>query len=506
MAGPWEKYQQAEPGPWAKYGATAVPADQPSLLQSLSNTSRAFQTGADQGMTLGFGDEINAGLMTPIQAAIDAAQGKGFDLGASYNRALSGERGLDTRDAALNPAADAAGQIVGALTTGGTLAKGGVTLMNAAQPTVASLLPRAAAEGAIYGGVNGFGSGDSFQDRLGKAVEDASIGGALGAGTGGVFGMLAQRAAAKAVPSVEDLKGQADALYKAAEARGVHFPQPAVKQMVDEMTAQAITDGIDPTLHPGATAALKRAQDFAQTGMTVPNTQTLRRIIAGAMKDPTNPDQTRIAGPMLDKIDGFAAQGAPELEAARGVYRQAKKGEMIEQAIELAGSRAGQFSGSGYENALRTEFRNLERQIIKGQIKGISPEESAAISKVARGGPVENVARWVGKAAPTGIVSFGASAGVPYMIGNSVGGPAMGAAAAGTTMGAGIAGRTLATALAAHNAGVAGALMRNGGPITGSTLSPVKQAILQALIAAEGNRAPAIADMLSVPFSAGMTR
>ncbi len=477
----------------------------PSFLQPLFNTSRAFQTGADQGMTLGFGDEINAGLMTPIQAGIDAVQGKGFDLGASYNRALGGERQSQEQAAALNPAADVAGQIVGGVATGGTMAKGGLTLLNGAKPTVASLLARGGTEGAIYGGVNGLGSGDSADDRINRAVGGGLLGAGAGAVTGGLVGGLAQRAAAKAVPTVESLKDRASALYDAAEARGISFPQPAVKQMADEMASQAMSDGIDPTLHPGATAALKRAQDFAQTGMTVQDAQTLRRIIAAAGKDPINPDQGRIAGGMLDKIDDFTASAAPELADARGIYHQAKKGEMIEQAIELAGSRAGQFSGSGYENALRTEFRALERKIIKGQIKGISPEESEAISKVARGGPVENAARYVGKLAPTGIVSMGMGGGVPYMVGNSIGGPAVGAAAAGTTMGLGMLGRTLATKLASRNADVAGALMRNGAPIVASALSPAKLAILRALIASEGNQAPAVAAGPSSAMSAAMS-
>jgi len=178
--------------------------------------------------------------------------------------------------------------------------------------------------------------------------------------------------------------------------------------------------------------------------------------------------------------NGFIKQNLPQLREANAIYHRAKKGELIDTAIELAGSRAGQFTGSGFENALRTEFRALDRQIIKGTLKGITAEEAAAIKRVANGGPMENIARWFGKFAPTGVVSTAATAGGLFAGANAFGGPVAGTIAAGTGVGAGLGGRAIATALQKRNAEIASALMRRGGA---AVPSKSQQAIIAALSA-----------------------
>lgn len=473
-------------------GAATEPAkaDRIPIISDIADFSNAFQAGATEGMTLGFADELNAGAQAPFRAIGDAIGGKGFDLGKAYDDGLKDTRGYVEEQKAKNPAAAVAGDITGSLVTGGTLAKGGVTLMNGAK-SLPGLVGRGAVEGAAYGGVSGFGrsEGDSLEDRGRDAAWGAGFGGVAGGGLTGVAGALASRAAKAAVPTVEDLKSQAGALYDQARGSGFIFTTPEVAKVADDIAAKAISEGLDPTLHPGATAALKRLQDAKDKGMTVGDAQTMRRILAAAAKDPMNPDQARIAGQMIDQFDQFTAT-VPELAQANAIYHQAKKGELIEQAIELAQARAGQYSNGGMENALRTEFRNLQRQIIRGQLKGLSQEEIDAITKVAEGGPIENLARWVGKAAPTGIVSAGMGTGVPFAIGTTLSGgnPAVGAVAAGATMGAGIAGRSAAEAMTVGNATKAALLARSGGKaIPRGQLAGPNREVLRALIAAGGN-------------------
>jgi hypothetical protein len=214
--------------------------------------------------------------------------------------------------------------------------------------------------------------------------------------------------------------------------------------------------------------------------------QVVRESLQEAAKAPGR--QGKIGTTMLREFDGFTSAIAPELRQGDALWSKAMKGGKIEQLVELAGSRAGQFSGSGFENALRTEFRALERQIIKGQVKGLSQAEKDAISKVARGGPIENIMRWVGKAAPTSIVSAGMGGGMPFLIGNAFGGPAVGAAAGIGTMAAGGAARKAATALQGRNAEIASALARSGGQM--QVPAPATAQIIEALMAAQR---PAIA-------------
>src|SRR5690606_23591334 len=87
----------------------------------------------------------------------------------------------------------------------------------------------------------------------------------------------------------------------------------------------------------------------------------------------------------------------PEIEKADDLYWRGKTGEMIDKLGQLAMSRAGQYSQSGIENALRAEFRLLERQIIKGRVKGLPEELVEQISKVAQGDSLQDAARWVSK-------------------------------------------------------------------------------------------------------------
>lgn len=466
---------------------------------SLGDTLNAFQTGAHQGMTLGFGDEINAGLQAVPRAIGSAVAGNGFDLSKAYGEGLDATQSYIDERTSKAPTAAMLGELTGGVATGGTLAKGGLTLMKPAM-SVPSAIVRGGAEGSLYGGVSGFGNSDA--NNLGDRAADAMDGALWGAATGGTMGGAAAKAGgagSRAVaPTVDELKVAAGALYDKAGKSGVTFSRPEVKQIGDEIAAEVMTQGIDPTLHPRATAALKRITDAGATGMTVKDAQTMRRVLAAAAKDPMNPDEQRIASIMIDKFDDMVAAKTPDLAEARKLYHTAKKGELIETAIELAHSRAGQYSQSGMENALRTEFRHIQRQIIKGQLKGLTTDEIAAINKVADGGTLDNIARWVGKAAPTGAVSFMAGGGVPFMIGNAMGGPAVGAAAAGGTMATGMAGKAAAEALTKRNAIAAALVARNGGvPAPKTKLSPKQLAVARALIAAGA------ADGGQLPFELG---
>lgn len=458
------------------------------------NANNAFQSGAMQGMTFGFGDEISAGLMTPIEMGIDAVQGKPFDPGRSFNQALEGNRQLDTQMQEASPLAATAGNIVGAVGTGMGAQRAGLTLMNGAKPTIGSMAGRGAVEGAAYGALHGLGTGTD--DKIGSAVDGAVWGAATGGFLGALGGAIASKSASGQVPTVESLKAEAGALYDAARANGAVAPQQATQALNQSMKTLATTEGlITPTgrvnsSYPRIAGVLNTFDDFAQGTMDVAQAQSVRKVLSDAAKS-REPGEARIATMMLDQFDQFLDPLAPQIGVANQIYSRAKKGEMIETAIELARSRAGQFSGSGFENALRTEFRGLERQIIKGQLKGLTQPEIDAIKRIANGGVIENVLRGIGKAAPTGIVSMSAGFGVPFAVGNSLGGPAMGAAAGAATMGTGFAARQAATAMQAGNArnAVVQALMAGqAAPQANKAIAPT----VQALIAAEGSQAPKI--------------
>jgi hypothetical protein len=276
--------------------------------------------------------------------------------------------------------------------------------------------------------------------------------------------------AAKPANTVDSLKADASALYEAANASGVTFDAPRVSTLVNDITAKVMSEGIDPTLHPRATAALKRLQDVSASGMTVKEVQTMRRILAASGNNVMNPDEGRIAGMMVNALDDMTAGAAPELAQARGLYSSAKKGELIEDTIAKAQDQAGiNYSAAGFEQALRRNFMNLANN--KSAMRGFTAEEKAAIRKVAEGGPVENFMRYLGKWSAGGPVSAVASFGGPAaVVTGMTGDAALGSAAGLATLAMGTGARNLATNATLKNARLAAATALDGAPAKGSFL------------------------------------
>ena len=271
--------------------------------------------------------------------------------------------------------------------------------------------------------------------------------------------------AARETPTVKMLKERAGILYTQAQVSGTTATPTQVDMFNNDIIAIAIDEGLitpkgrTTSGFPKVNGAIKILADYVGNPMTPVQMRRVRKAltkVAGSV----DPDEARVGVKMLKSFDTFSSPLMPEIADANRLYTSAMRGDSIEMAIELAAIRAGQFSGSGFENALRTEFRTLSSKITKRQIKGLSPEQIAAIKKVANGGPIENLWRNLGKAAPTGVVSVAAAGGMPYMIADSIWGPGAGLTAAGVTMSAGAVSRRVATRMQTTNAATASALMR----------------------------------------------
>lgn len=229
------------------------------------NALDAFRSGAVQGMTFNFADEILAGAMTPIEAGIDAVQGKPFDLGRSYNQALDRNRATDRQMQSGNETAALAGNIVGGVGSGVGLAKGGVTLMNGAKRTIGSMAPRAAAEGGIYGAIAGAGAGDSLEDRGAQAATGAAWGAGLGGVIGGATGAALSRGTSR------------PARVLARDMAADQIDPAMVPGMLDDLGPDAVLGDLGPNLQKRVAAVANTPGD-GQT--TVINALSARR--AGA--------------------------------------------------------------------------------------------------------------------------------------------------------------------------------------------------------------------------------
>lgn len=267
-------------------------------------------------------------------------------------------------------------------------------------------------------------------------------------------------------PSITQLRGQADELYKTADNAGVIVSKGSLKNAVGDIRTAVTEAGIDATLHPKALAAFRRLEQGAAENQSLKGMDILRRVASGAAQS-VDRDEARIARIIRDKLDdyleglttkdvlaGDAKKATEATTQARELWARMRKGEQIERLIERAGNRAQQFSGSGYENALRTEFRNLAQN--EKRMARFSRQEQTAIRNVARGGVVSNAFRALGRFAPRGVVSAALSGGIGYGLGGEQGGLAM--------LGAGELGRQVATVMTRNRARLASELARRGGP------------------------------------------
>lgn len=308
--------------------------------------------------------------------------------------------------------------------------------------------------------------------KAGGVAEDVTGTNPLGRSVAGSEGAQAPAAASQAgrtagldrvpAPTRSQLSDAADAAYKRADESGVIVTPDSFGALKAKITEQMRADGIDPTLHPDATAALRRITQ-SEGPQSLKQLETLRRI-ANDAEGSIKPADQRLAGKMVDELDeyidsltekdvvaGDASKGKA-LAEARNFYSRKKKAEELDRLVSRAELSAPNFSASGMENALRTEFRTLAKN--DRRMRRFTAEEQEAIRKVAKGGPTENALRMLGKLAPTGVVSS-----LPTILATMATGP-IGAAPAL----AGLAGRYAATRMTLGNVTKANELVRRGPP------------------------------------------
>lgn len=469
----------------AKKARGSLPIE-PGQAQQPAQTGLLEQTGSgvNEGIAAMLGMPVDA-----VAAVLNAASGlanRGFGINIPEITAPVG--GSESLRSALSPlisetepqtAAQRFGRRVGQEVGAGAVVAP-IAIAAAPLRSAAVLATDVAAD--IGSGVGAQAATEIAPDSLTAELIGSIAGGVVGA-TGGIAAIAgagrrtADRELAAAVadtPSVKELKIQAGSLYDAAQRNGITATIDQTGDFANKMTAIALDEGlISPAgrvakSSPKIRDVLRMTADFSGSTMTPKQMRQVRKSLSNAAGS-ADPSEARIGVKMLRAFDEFTSPLTPEIAEANRLFTQAMRGDMIDVAVELAGARAGQFTGSGFENALRTEFRKLDRQIINKKLKGLSKEQIEAIKKVARGGPIENILRGIGKAAPTGVVSAGIGGGMPFLIGTSIGGPALGTAAAIGTMGTGTVARKLATGATIRNADTSAALMR------GMTLPKARQ-------------------------------
>jgi len=434
---------------------SAEPAAEKPMLQSATEKLRFFN------------DILTMGGWDKLQAAAKAAagQGKYADL-ATQERAKTStaQQGLGTaEEIALRTAG------IAPLMFGGGLFGAAARGAEAFAPTAAATqVARAAASPVTTGGRIATGASEgALMSAAEAAGRDYSIPEAAATGLllGGALSGLGSIASRNVTPlSAATLRNQADDAYDTARQAGVRIGQTRVDDLARRVEQAADNFGIDPVLQPRATRALNRVQELIGRNVDLVELDTVRKVAQTAMRS-QDPSDRAASAVIVSEIDNFvnrlrpndvvAGNGREGIDAfnrARQLWGRQAKANVVDELIERASTRAGQFSGSGYENALRTEFRQLAMN--RNRMRGFTEREQDAIRLVAEGGPLENAARYLGKLAPTGVVSGGISGSAGYAAGGPLGVAAM--------YGTGLAGRQAATSMTLGNAQRASELMRAG--------------------------------------------
>lgn len=221
--------------------------------------------------------------------------------------------------------------------------------------------------------------------------------------------------------TVEEIKQAASAAYKRADDAGVVLTEAGFARAADRMLTALKKEPFSPRIHQGVQRAINEIGDRVGKAQTLGEVDLLRRVVASAGKS-QNADERRLVGLMVDELDSFmsnlkgrdvlagdADAGAKALIDARKLWATQSKARVIEKVFDDAGLDAGNFSGSGFENALRRGFISLAKN--ERRLRGFSKKEVQAIKRVAKGTQFNRLAQFFGRFAPKGPVTFGLSVG-----------------------------------------------------------------------------------------------
>lgn len=271
-------------------------------------------------------------------------------------------------------------------------------------------------------------------------------------------------------PAIEELNAQAQVLYDKADNSGVVVSGDSFDRFIGKLEKRMADEGIDAGQHPQAIASLQRLMDRRKNNFSLKGLEIERRNVNDVLQS-QNAGDRRMGAIIREQLDdyidnlgpndtlaGDAATAVKTLKEARDIWRRKSKGETIEQAMEMAGVNAGTYTGAGFENALRIEFRKLARRGVndKRVRRQFTDAEWQAIRKVANGGAIENLARWFGKFAPNNAVGFG--------IGMTLGGMGLGPVGAVAAPVAGAIGKRIATKRGIRNAEEVSEMVRRESP------------------------------------------
>jgi len=217
------------------------------------------------------------------------------------------------------------------------------------------------------------------------------------------------------IKSADDLLADAKNLYDAGRTSGTAATGKETRKLFDDLwsfgkSEDVITPANRIASDVSAVSSFYRMlKDYAGKTMPPGAMRSLRTEITAAMQTAKG-NELRLLKGLQSKFDDFMYAKVPQFKEADKLYTMGMGGKEADEMAKLAEARAGQFSQSGMENALRTEARGIERKLITGKERGYSADEEAMISKMTA--RPSAVADQVAKFAPTSMMPIMANVGL----------------------------------------------------------------------------------------------
>jgi hypothetical protein len=310
----------APPASTANRFRTAPSPSTPAAAPSHSATDAAA-LGLSQGLTLGFGDELEAGF----DSLVDRLHGKK----GTYDERLRESRGLTRAAREAHPVAAGAGEVAGAIGSG---LLGGVARPGAG-------LARAMLEGAAYGGASGAGNAEGD-------LSDRAKGAAVGAGVGavavpliGAAGRVLKRAGGAAL-DVTGLRPLGNAATSTAAGpirttlRGAisHVPgvETAEERAIGKVAQNLERDGESVTSLRGKLAA--RHSEKPETVMDLAGDNT--RMMGNAVRSQPGPGSQRISRALAERQTGAEERAIGDAVETSGVGSRTNAHATAEQLVD----------------------------------------------------------------------------------------------------------------------------------------------------------------------------
>jgi len=233
-----------------------------------------------------------------------------------------------------------------------------------------------------------------------------------GVTTAAPFGATATRKATGA-PTAEQLAQESENLFTKAKESGVLFDSDAFINRMDKVGKDLRSEGYTAKSYPKIASALEELTNPA-TPKDFTELQSLRKIIKGAQAS-TDPQERRLASILVDEFDstilnapdsaiiGGSKEALQMWKDARTSYGRLKKSEIFEDMLNNAQLDQSKFTASGAENSMAQQLRQLAKNEKKMRL--FTKQEQDAIEKAAKGGTTQNLLKFYGRFAPTGVVS-----------------------------------------------------------------------------------------------------